>query len=412
MTAPSGVPPSPAADRGATGDQPPSPRAPAPLPAAAAAPGGHRGRAARVLVLCVVLAAVVAALVRQGPEPGPGSRAWEHRDLGGSQYVVSDGERVCSVTLGQLFYCLDPATGGGGFRRQLDEREQSSPPVLVDDRVLVGSSLLESGTIRAFSFDGEQLWSEAVDLFHSPFAAVDGVVAALDGEDLVGLDVATGDERWRRYDTPETTDATAAGGVFGDGERFYGAVRYVDETAGGIVMHVVALDPRSGRELWRSPQLAGINTSVGIGSMAALDDGRSVAFHLEGAPGRMLVVAADTGRVRWDVTMASPYGTVTHAAGTTVVADGADLRAFDGDGRELWRVSAHNPNPSNPGALVAAGGRLFAAGPDVHEIDHADGGSVLVRTGVDAMDVGVVGDQLIIAGAERLEAVPLRDLDT
>lgn len=346
-----------------------------------------------------------------------GGGAWVKDDLSNSRMLVPWGEHVCSTTLTQVLYCLDAATGEDVFRLQLDEEEMAGSPVLVGDQLVVAGSRLMRGAVRAYSPAGDELWQAPVDVpADSPVAAVGGVVVAIDRDELVALDAATGDERWSAFAPSESDDTAPEGGVFTDGTRLFTALTVVDGETLDITGAIVAVDPASGAELWRSGPYD-INTSVGIASAVPFDDGSAVAFYLHGgqdSPGRVVVLDPTTGATLWEVVLVDIYGSVAHVGGTTVVADGPDTRAYDAAGNELWRIGSpvieHDPDMSSPDELVVTGGRLFVAGSDVFEIDPRDGRSTLIRDGVNASDVEIVGDQLIVAGIHELEAIPLVDV--
>jgi hypothetical protein len=104
---------------------------------------------------------------------------------------------------------------------------------------------------------------------------------------------------------------------------------------------------------------------------------------------------------------------VAHLDGTTVLADGGHIRAYDSDGTERWAVPTPEIAPEDAEAstskLVVAGRRLWWVNYDVHELDPANGASRLVAEGVDADQVTVVDDRLIVAGYRQLYARTLPD---
>jgi outer membrane protein assembly factor BamB len=292
--------------------------------------------------------------------------------------------------------------------------------VLLDDRVLVASSGTFTGDLHAFSLDGDDLWREsyAVDADFDMPVIGDLLVAIEDGE-LVGIRVADGAEAWRSYlptndgdrGVPEGPQATDDD-VFTDGTLVYVAIETLDpEIAGGVTGNIVAVDPATGREVWRSAELGDIGYGAGIVDAAPFEEGGAVAFLMEGTPRRIVVLDAATGQQRWEAPIASEYASIVDAAGTTIVADGPDLRALDRSGRPTWEVPApviaRVPDLLGPGELVVEQDRLFIAGYDVLEVDPATGESELIRTGVSATDVAVAADRLVIAGISQVEAVPL-----
>jgi outer membrane protein assembly factor BamB len=342
---------------------------------------------------------------------------------GNSGLLVADEEMVCSTTVGSRVYCVDAGSGDERFGVQLD-RGLATPPVLLDDRLLVASSGAISGDLFAYGLDGEELWTKslAVDA-EGDMPVVGGVLTVVEDQELVGLGIADGKEVWRDYpadavearraEDPAAPDGPHAVGpdVYTDGTLVYAAIETIDPRAGSASGNIVAVDPGSGREVWRSDTLTDIGFGAGIADAAPFEDGDAVAFLMEGTPRRIVVLDAATGRFRWEAPIASDHASIVDAGGATIVADGPDMRALDRDGRPTWEVPspviARSPDLTGPGELVVEGGRLFIAGFDVDEVDPTTGASELIRSDVNATDVAVVGDLLVMAGIGELEAVPL-----
>jgi outer membrane protein assembly factor BamB len=382
--------------------------------------------AAAVLAMVAVVAAVVVA--GSGDESarddgsggsgsgvsGEGADGWVS-DVGANSTLLADTDEVVCSTAGSLLYCLDAETGDEVFTEQLDDGSASSP-VVVDDRVLVATSRALTGRLHAFGLDGEALWDAPFGVrAEREMPVVDGVVTVVDDDELVGVDVSNGEELWRTYTSDEIEGPNAVGpDTYTDGTHVYAAIELIDPRAGDASGHVVAVDPASGREVWRSPLLGDIGFGVGVAAAAPFDDGSAVVFLMGGDPRRVIVLDAGTGQLLWEAPIGSDYASIVHVAGATVVADGADMRSYDAEGRQSWHVPApvleRTPSLVSPGELVFDDGRLFAAGYDVYEIDPASGASQLVREGVSATDVAVVGDLLVIAGIGSLEALPLASI--
>ena len=388
-----------------------------------------RRNAVRLAAVGLVVAGVAATLaVRQsggrGAEPGAGGR-WEAEQFGGSQLLASDGDQVCSVTSDSLVYCLDPATGDEVFSRQLYLSVVTSPTLADGGVLLGGSSSGSAGTVFAYTAEGDDLWEAPLDITSDrPLLVVGDVVALVsgDGRDgaLVGLDLATGAERWRVYD--------AAGGaasqllsthVFTDGVRLYATVvEGVSETSLGTG-YIVAIDPASGQEIWRSPEIAGVGISREVASAAPFGDGSAAAFAVDASPsvaedgGRVVVLDSATGAIRWEVATAAT-ATVAHVEGLVVMLDGANLRAFDSSGGEVWAspVPVSDEAPGEPAvtALAVEGGRLFGVGRHVYAIDPATGETEVVVSSGTTSDVAVAGDALVVASLFAVSAVPLDDV--
>jgi outer membrane protein assembly factor BamB len=379
---------------------------------------------ALVAVVAVVAAAafVVARSGKDEPEPGRAGRGadegWTSEPARNSQLLAVGGGMVCSTTVRSVVYCLDAATGDERFAVQMEEAGAVfSSPIVLDDRVLVTGSNGLDGRLVAFSFEGEELWSAPAKAMPArELPVVDGVVALVEGDELVGIDVSTGQERWRAYGSDGFETLHAAGDdVYTDGAQFYAAIEVNDVLAGELFGHVVAIDPASGGERWRSPVLGDIDWSGGPEAAAPFDDDSAVAFLMDGisgSPRRMVVLDAATGQLRWEVRIVDDYASIVHLDGSTIVADGTDMRAYDRDGERSWSVRspvlARSPDLLSPGILTVEEGRLFVAGHDVYEVDPATGASDQIgEDGVDAKDVAISADRLLIAGLMELEAIPL-----
>jgi outer membrane protein assembly factor BamB len=375
-------------------------------------------------VLAVVGVGGWVTVDRSGADEPEASDGWTSDELSNSRMLTTDGERVCSTTLERVLYCLDAATGEELFTTEIDSDSLTSPQ-LVGDSLVLGGSRFYSGELYTYSLEGDEQWRAPIDADDEdtrlPIAG--DVTAVVEDEQLVGVDLATGEELWRTYAESDDEGGSSAGDssgdgltavpsdVFTDGSRFYAAVQSYDPATGGGDGHVVAVDPGSGSEIWRSPQLPDVGMRSGIRKLAPFDDGSAVAVHLEGFPQRIVVLESETGQMRWEVGLVSEYASVAHLDGLTVVADGADTRAYDAQGQEVWAMASpvleSKPDLLSPGELVVDQGRLFAVGYDVYEIDPADQSSRLLRSGGSAHDVVVVGDLLVISAVMELQAVPL-----
>ena len=159
------------------------------------------------------------------------------------------------------------------------------------------------------------------------------LLLVIEDSELVGVRVADGSEAWRSYVPPNDGDRGLPEGpqatdddVFTDGTLAYIAIETLDhETAGDVTGNIVAVDPATGREVWRSAELGDIGYGAGIADAAPFDEGGAVAFLMEGTPRRIVVLDAATGQQRWEAPIASEYASIVDAAGTTIVADGPDM---------------------------------------------------------------------------------------
>jgi outer membrane protein assembly factor BamB len=356
-----------------------------------------------------------------GSGGGGDGDGWVVPEHGNSFLLSARDDLACSTDGGSVF-CVDPASGEDRFTAELD-RGLATPPALLDDRVLIASSGAITGDLYAFSLDGERLWREsyAIDAELDMPVVGDVLVAIEDGE-LVGIDVADGEEAWRSYVPADNQDGrlgdnegpqAVGDDVFTDGTLVYLPIETIDVDAGPAepVGNIVAVDPATGREVWRSDVLGDIGFGVGIADAAPFVEGGAVAFLMEGTPRRIVVLDTADGRMRWESPIASEYSNIVDAGGMTIVADGPDMRALDRDGGTAWEVPSpvieRSPSLLGPGELVVDHDRLFIAGVDVLEVDPASGESELLRPDVNATDVAIAADLLVIAGISDLEAVPL-----
>lgn len=344
---------------------------------------------------------------------------WVSEAHGNSLGLVTTGGQVCATTVTAGLYCLDAATGEPRFDQEVGSSVTS--PALVDDTLLVGttegSGPSATSALHAFSLDGEELWSAPLDVSDDQqLPVIDGVVGVADGRvngELVGIDVASGEERWRTFSGDPLEVPQVTGTVFADGERFYAGLQVIDEDNPQPGAAVAAIDPATGQELWRTDLGPELTSFLGIEDLAASEDGSTVTLIGRGAdtPNHLVVLDTATGEIVRQETLTSNYGSLLPVDASMLVADGASLVAQGADGQELWAVpapSASGDEMSDPGELVEEGGRVYLAGYDVFEVDPADGATALVAEGVSAMDVAVVDGLLVIAGISQLEA---RSLD-
>jgi outer membrane protein assembly factor BamB len=379
------------------------------------------------LGVVAVVAVGGAAVARMGSADGGGSEpggsgaevdGWRSSGHGNAEMLSADDDVVCSADSTEV-WCLEAGSGDERFSVPLDGGMATSP-VLLDDRMLVASTGMVRGDLHAFSLDGQELWSTSIEIdTRLDMPVADGVLAAIDDEALVGVRVADGGEEWREYGLDEggpgvdDLEGPRAVGdnVFTDGTYFYAPIEFFETWSGTAYGHIVAVDPASGGEVWRSEPLDDIGFGVSVTDAAPFEDGSAVAFLMEGTARRIVVLDAITGEMRWDAPVASEYADIVDAGGATIVADGPDMRALDRDGDTVWQVPspviARSPSLLGPGELVHERDRLFIAGVDVLEVDPATGESELLRPDVNATDVAVTADLLVIAGIEQVEAIPL-----
>lgn len=389
-------------------------------------PDDRGGRSRRGLVVAVAVVAVLAVGavgVRQlaGGDEAGGGGGWEVEELGNSQMLTSDGERVCSTTQTKLVYCVDGATGEELFSVQLYDNVVTSPVLAGDRLVVAGYRAQSTSSLYGYSLDGVQQWELPVNITTDrPMPVVGGVLAVVSGDDtngtLVGIDVESGTEVWRSYEAQAETQVHVVGAnAFTDGERFYTAVAQADPDAPtGITGWVVAVDVATGAELWRSPSLPSVRWAQGIGTVALYADRSAVAIGLDGAEGQAVVLDTATGELRWEADLAGERPAVAHVDGVTMVVDSTDMRAYDVLGDQLWATSTPVP-PDDDGltglhTVVVRDGLVFVVGQGVYQVDPGDGGSGMVHESGTTSDVAIAGDHVVATGVFALSAVPVDEL--
>lgn len=168
---------------------------------------------------------------------------------------------------------LDPRTGDQRWARAVDPECAASAQYVRAGAVLVQTGLCYRRTVPAFRLDtGADAWTATVapravySTGPSRPAQVAGDTVGLtvaDGEriTLVGLDQATGRERWRRVVRPGVLPMTVTGG------------RYVlVEPSAGRGLVATAVDPVTGRTAWSTP-LTGEPRRTGDEELVAGTDG-------------------------------------------------------------------------------------------------------------------------------------------
>jgi outer membrane protein assembly factor BamB len=378
------------------------------------------------VVALVVATALVVVIVSRQDDGGSGgddagsaesdSDGWV-APIGNAGRLASDGETVCGGALDGSLFCLDAATGTERFSIPLGDGV-TAPPVLVDDRLIVAHASPQSGQLSAYTLDGDELWTAPLNVrAGDEIPVVDGVATVVDddqmgADELVGIDVSDGSERWRlgppdgsRF--PDQHDMRED--AYTDGTRVYVALISITARAEPSTV-TLAVDPSTGAELWRSPLADRNEVGVSIEGVAPLDDG-SVAVLVNGYPSRVLSLDPATGEKRWEEPLAaSGLGTsLVHLDGSTIVLDGDELRAYDAAGDQQWRAPA--PGAGLGSELVVQQDRLFLAAQDLSVVDPSTGEATLVREGVGATDVAITGNLLVCSGTFQVEALPLSSID-
>jgi outer membrane protein assembly factor BamB len=328
---------------------------------------------------------------------------WTDPGRGGSNAVVVHDETVCSTQRREL-YCVSADTGNEAFAVQLPG--EATSPVLVGEILLVADDGGSGGMLHGYSLDGRQLWTSELDIDEpvstqlrdgGPLVAGDVVAWVQDAgasRQIVAVDVGSGQQQWQQ-------PATDVHGLYADGHQLYVAT---DHGA------LVALDA-SGARLWQA-QLDDVTGDGTVLSLTPVLDGTEVAVVVDGEPDSLVVIDAVSGALRWDLELDGVGAegiSVASDDGVIYVNDDDHLRAFDETGDVDWGAPAAGGSLGQPDTarLVAEHDRLFSLSDSVWDIDTTGGGGKRVRKDVNASDVAVVADHVIVAGAAQLEAVPL-----
>jgi outer membrane protein assembly factor BamB len=390
----------------------------------AAAPERVPSRRRYLLLGLAVVAVVAGAAGVVVTRDDAGAHPWTDQRTNPSG-LASDGEVVCTSGARDDLYCLDADGGEERVAVDLDGTTTSSPTI-VGDTVLLGS---DQG-LYAYSLDGEEVWHATMAFAGdasspSSVPVVGDTAAAIDSAGLaspvVGVDVATGEERWEAYrsagpsDDETVTEVSSFSDVLTDGERFYVTTEtmpsYVPgETPPiGPAMTLVAIDPATGDELWQWEISSGSTSFPVATEVTLLSDASAAAFVVEsgGGAGHLVVLDTATGQQRWEEPLSDDFSSIAFVDGVLVVADGTTTVGYDTDGAEVWSVPLPDGSEVGLGGLAASGDRLFLAAYDLVEIDPADGANGVVLPGVSATDAVVVGELLVVATMSGVRSIVL-----
>jgi outer membrane protein assembly factor BamB len=373
--------------------------------------------------------AVVAVRADDGGGSGrgdgdPGGQWVDQRSNPFRMATDADEELVCTAGLDGAsdVYCLDIGSGEDRFSVDLDVPASTSPTI-AGDMVLVGDD--RGGGVHAWSFDGEEVWTKPVrvpsqELNPLPIPVVGDTVVVLDDgpqpTELVGIDLATGEERWRAFEDaeegrPQVSNFTD---VLTDGELVYLTTEtrppldFSGPTPPGWTLTLHAIDPATGDEAWQWVIAADTQGFPVATAVTAIGEGLAgFVVQSGGSAGRLVVLDTATGEARWEKDLPAADSSVAHVDGVTVVASGKEMWGYDDAGTERWAAPMPDELGLGLGHLVVTEGRLFSTSYDVHEIDPADGTGQLVLDGVSSSDVDIVGDTLLLATMSGLTALPL-----
>jgi outer membrane protein assembly factor BamB len=310
-------------------------------------------------------------------DAGTGARRWAAR-TGPDAFVVAvdGGWLVVAPQYGPLLG-LDLATGEERWRFELAEGQGPESGAIAGDTLFVGTSFPSEGAVDppvVYALElatGRQRWRAVLDpgtdLQWAAPVVDGGQVLVADtlshpgsapGSHLHALDAGTGRRRWKAdLHAPEQ-------GFFAEPPVVAGGLAYLP-TASRML---VAVDTRTGRQVWRDqggfPLVAGVRAGLlialvddilvgfdpatgarrwqtpagsGPGERWAVLDGDAVLVAGAGA-----VAATDpaTGAVRWRAAVGDAVGRPVAAGGRVYVATRTRLVALDrASGREAWRSS-------------------------------------------------------------------------
>ncbi|MAE65227.1 MAG: hypothetical protein CMJ18_13230 [Phycisphaeraceae bacterium] len=334
---------------------------------------------------------------------------WKTRlELAGKSSAVVWGDRVmCSGADGarRVVYCLDAATGEVIWERRVDRehpfaRREPKPVEVTADTGHAASTpatdgrhvfvVFANGDLAAYDVEGAFVWGRALgqpenDYGHASSLLVYGarVIVQLDQaherdrrSTLLALDARAGETAWR-VERPVSASWTSPI-VIGPEE----APTLVTAAA----PWVIAYDPASGRERWRSATVTGE-----LAPSPCFDDRSGLVF--VASPWERLVALDPTGsgqltdsHVRWaaqdDVPdIASPVAFDGFVYSLTTGGAMSCVRAENGEA--VWRQEFDLVFHASP---VCAGDRVYATG--------TDGTTIVVRAGerFEAVGRGAVGE--------------------
>ncbi|NBP51931.1 MAG: serine/threonine protein kinase [Actinobacteria bacterium] len=338
----------------------------------------------RVVIAVIVSVFVVAVATREAPADWPqfrGPDAMGHADVKGLPVRWSETENVVWKTpiaglgwsspvvhAGRIYLttatetegdgrslrlvCLDAKTGAVAWDKELftqagpvrihAKNSHASPtPLVVGDRLIVHFG--PHGT-ACTSLDGEVVWKRTLPYAPqhgnggSPAVAKDVVVICCDGSDeqyVVGLDLATGDIRWR---TDRETEPKKG---FSFATPLVTTVDGVEQVICPGSDAVFTYDPATGRELWR------VDYPNGYSVIPRPVHAAGLVFVVSGYDKPVLYAIDPTGRgnvtethVRWKLDRGAPHTPSVLVVGDELycVSDNGVATCLDArSGEERWR---------------------------------------------------------------------------
>ncbi|MEU3860563.1 serine/threonine-protein kinase [Streptomyces sp. NPDC028722] len=288
-----------------------------------------------------------------------GARAWTVRPV-----PAGEGMPQCAYGVGKVLcarpgvvFALSPADGRLLWRRPVDTRSTSGPPV-------VSGGLVQpytDGGGRLAGLDpatGKEVWQRRLPAGTTVRYA--GDIALLTGADgvVTGVDGATGATRWHGAVPGRGVPSFVA---FPGGSGARSEPAYATRTsADGTSTQVTAVDPGTGRVRWD------VRLKGWLKPFAAQADGSVYFLGVDSGYGAREIVrytpgSGSTRRVALPAVLAGAHasvrGDVVH-----VLATGGSLDAVDmGSGRHLWHLETSVSRGSVP---VARGRSVYVTGSD------------------------------------------------
>ncbi len=220
-------------------------------------------------------------------------------------------------------------------------------------------ALFSSSDLIALDLEGNLLWLRGLGLDYpnasnslgmsSSLVVADGTVVAQlenDSQSLaLGIDAGTGINRWK-LDRPKRANWTSPI-VHTDPSTGRPAV-LLQSTQG-----LLAVDPRSGKELWNYPEGASSTPSSAAGGGVIFVPSFGITALKPGAPGEAPTQLWRAGNLRPGTSSPTVIGDRLYTLNDAGVLTAGDVR----DGKRLWQLRLKGPFSSSP---VAAGPFIYA----------------------------------------------------
>lgn len=287
--------------------------------------------------------------VRDEVAPATADVRWRTRlqPVDGGMTVTDDH---LLVTVGGSVVALD--TGGGERRWTADVgHDAAAAPAVGGDLAIVttwnGGADVDRGVVALDLADGTELWRAIpdVDVDAAPTLA-DGTVyvgGSLHSDEVVAIDAATGDVRWRKaVGDYAPTPAVAEGVVY---------------VGGGSNEFVRAMDAETGQTLWERD----LDGRV-WGAPTVVDD----VVYAATRNGTVAALGAADGDPRWTGSVDGDVNRSPAVANGVVYAPGDGFVAAVDRSETVWKTDvtdrAHAPTVTDDAVVVADGRRAYCLG--------------------------------------------------